>query len=105
MALTTSIALGAFALAPAAQAVSPEAESRPTTASSNIAANHTTCAVVVGAQGGLNVRAEPNTDSTIIGGLRNGQRVYVEPGSNLNSWVALAGPAEGYVFGEYLQSC
>jgi len=103
LAVTASISLAAIAFSPVARAFSPATKTQQSSASYKIAQG-TTCAVVVGARNGLNVRAKPTTDSPVIGGLWNGQRVIVED-PELEGWVAIAGPAEGYVFSDYLEYC
>jgi uncharacterized protein YgiM (DUF1202 family) len=103
LALTASISLAAIAFSPVAKAFSPAAKTQQPSASYQIAQART-CGVVVGATNGLNVRAKPTADSPVIGGLWNGQRVIVED-DDLEGWVAIAGPAEGYVFGDYLDYC
>mgnify|MGYP001139953156 CR=1 FL=1 len=103
LALTASISLAAIGFAPVARAASPAMDTQQTSSSDRLAQG-TTCAVVTGARGGLNVRAEPNTDSAIIDVLWNGEQVDVMD-SSLEGWVALSGPGEAYVFSDYLDYC
>jgi uncharacterized protein YgiM (DUF1202 family) len=103
LALTASISLAAIAFSPVAKAFSPAAKTQQPSASYQIAQARS-CGVVVGATNGLNVRAKPNADSAIVDGLWNGQKVIVED-DDLEGWVAISGPCEGYVFGDYLDYC
>lgn len=58
----------------------------------------------VSARGGLYVRAEPTIDSRILGAVLYGRNVTVlDP--QLESWVPVSAPIEGYMFSSYLEPC
>ncbi|NER21900.1 MAG: SH3 domain-containing protein [Symploca sp. SIO1C2] len=50
----------------------------------------------------LNIRSSPK--GPVVGRVNNGEQVTIKDKDN-RAWVAISGPKEGFVFGQYLKAC
>ncbi|PSR18519.1 hypothetical protein C8255_06935 [filamentous cyanobacterium CCP3] len=88
---------------PAAGAVSDTPTADAPVADASVAGAAGVCRQVI-VRSGLNVRAEPTVYSTRVGALPTGTTVTTA-GAEVNDWLPISEPIDGYVAARFLGDC